>query len=161
MTPLEYCFHLNRKQLVRAFCKYFKQNFFRITVREYNLLLADKTLHAHDALAKLTKVPEIVNLPSFKYNLADCLIETHDKKFGIVESIRKSNERLLDSSSASGVTGRAETQPQRHRDQNDPVQNRHPARDSRLAEPDFGVHRLAVGRLPGVGLRPRHAVGAS
>jgi hypothetical protein len=60
-------------------------------------LLEHNQTYSHNALSYIPKRPEIVNLPTYKYNLNDISIESHTKKFSIVESIRDSNNHILHS----------------------------------------------------------------
>ena len=91
MTPLEYCFLMKRTELIKVFCLYFAQNKFTITKNEFDLLLADGTVYAHDALSQLAEVPEIADLPTFSYSRRPLSIHSFDRKFEIVEQIRRDN----------------------------------------------------------------------
>jgi hypothetical protein len=91
MTPFEYCFLIKRVELVKIFCKFFKFNNVKITRKEYDLLLDLDLPYSHDALSNLISVPEISNLPYFKYFSKDTEILSFESKFEIVKYVNNKN----------------------------------------------------------------------
>jgi hypothetical protein len=79
--------------MIKVFCQFFKNNDFRLTKKEYELLIKHDKIYTNDALAKVAREPQISNLPTYRYDSNEVTVHHLEKKIDIVNLINLENRK--------------------------------------------------------------------